>query len=66
MGHDDLELAAAELALAGKALRDERTLTWLRASARWAAAYIRSDAGDDTLNLYDTSAIAALAFALDA
>jgi hypothetical protein len=55
---DDLELGAAELALAGQTLGDSRAHHWLRASARWAHAYLRTEAGDDTLNLYDTSALA--------
>jgi glycosyl hydrolase family 9/cellulase-like Ig domain-containing protein len=55
---DDLELGAAELALAGQALGDPRADEWLRASARWARAYLATEAGEDTLNLYDTSALA--------
>jgi glycosyl hydrolase family 9/cellulase-like Ig domain-containing protein len=55
---DDLELGAAELALAGQALHDPRADHWLRAAARWAKAYLRTEAGDDTMNLYDTSALA--------
>jgi hypothetical protein len=55
---DDLELGAAELALAGQRLGDPRTGRWLQAGERWARAYLASEAGDDTLNLYDTSALA--------
>ena len=55
---DDLEWGAAELALAAQALGDPRADDWLRDSARWAAAYLDHEAGDDTLNLYDTSAVA--------
>ena len=55
---DDLEWGAAELALAGQALDDPRSETWLRDGARWAASYLDKEAGDDTLNLYDTSAVA--------
>ena len=55
---DDLEWGAAELALAGQALGDPRSDEWLRASARWAASYLDHEAGHDTLNLYDTSAVA--------
>jgi endoglucanase len=55
---DDLELGGAELALAAQALHDSRATTWLKASAHWAAAYLASEAGEDTLNLYDTSALA--------
>ncbi|MDX6592244.1 MAG: endoglucanase [Gaiellales bacterium] len=56
--HDDLELGAAELALAAQALGDPRAGRWLRQAARWARAYTASEAGGDTLNLYDTSALA--------
>lgn len=55
---DDLELATAELTRAGQLLGDPRTAAWLKASARWAQAYLRREAGADTLNLYDTSALA--------
>ena len=55
---DDLELATAELALAGQALGDSRAPAWLAASAHWAEAYLKHEAGSDTLNLYDTSALA--------
>ena len=55
---DDLELATAELALAGQQLGDPRAADWLKASARWAKAYLNHEAGSDTLNLYDTSALA--------
>lgn len=55
---DDMELGAAELALAGQALGDARAGDWLRASAHWARAYLSREAGGDTLNLYDTSAVA--------
>jgi hypothetical protein len=55
---DDMELAAAELALAGRKLHDPRTTRWLRAGESWARAYLAQEAGRDTLNLYDTSALA--------
>src|SRR5439155_252735 len=55
---DDLELAAAELALAGQALGDPRQDDWLHAAADWARTYLAREAGRDTLNLYDTSAVA--------
>jgi hypothetical protein len=55
---DDMELGAAELALAGQQLGDPRAGTWLAAGERWARAYLEHEAGDDTLNLYDTSALA--------
>jgi hypothetical protein len=55
---DDLELAAAEMARAGQALGDPRAPKWVRASARWASRYLGAEAGNDTFNLYDTSALA--------
>ena len=55
---DDLELGAAELALAAQALGDGRAATWRADAERWAAAYIARESGHDTLNLYDTSALA--------
>jgi hypothetical protein len=55
---DDLELGAAELTLAGQALGDPRTGGWLRAGEKWARAFLVKEAGKDTLNLYDTSALA--------
>ena len=39
-----------------QALGDPRAERWLRDGARWAAPYLDDEAGDDTLNLYDTSA----------
>jgi hypothetical protein len=50
--HDDLELGAAELALAAQALGDPRAATWIAAGMKWAGP------GEDTLNLYDVSALA--------
>jgi hypothetical protein len=55
---DDLELGAAELALAGQLLHDPRASKWLEAGAHWAHDYLAHEADDDTLNLYDTSALA--------
>ena len=55
---DDMEWGAAELALAGQALGDVRAAQWLRAGTTWAKAYLDQEAGDDTFNLYDTSALA--------
>jgi hypothetical protein len=49
---DDLELGAAELALAAQALGDPRGQAWIAAGMHWARA------GEDTLNLYDVSALA--------
>ena len=54
---DDLELAAVELARAGFLLGDRRSSGWLTTAGHWARAYIRQEAGSDTLNLYDVSAI---------
>lgn len=55
---DDLELGAAELALAAQKLRDPRAGGWVRAAAYWAGEYRKHEAGGDTLNLYDVSALA--------
>jgi hypothetical protein len=62
---DDMELGAAELALAAIALGDVRAVGWLAESARYADGYEHqavgggdTEAGDDTFNLYDTSALA--------
>jgi endoglucanase len=53
---DDMELGAAEIALAAEDLgRNPRP--YLRQAATWAAEYIAKDTGD-TFNLYDTSALA--------
>jgi endoglucanase len=54
---DDLELGAAELALAGQRLGDPRAAGWLTQSAHWAQQYLATGGGD-TFNLYDTSALA--------
>jgi hypothetical protein len=54
---DDLEYGAVELYRAGTLLGDGRAGGWLRDAARWAGAYLASDS-QDTLNLYDTSALA--------
>ena len=50
--HDDLELGGAELALAAQALGDPRAASWINAAMKWA------DPGEDTLTLYDVSALA--------
>jgi endoglucanase len=55
---DDLELAAAELARAALALGDRSAGRWVGRADHWAHAYLRKEAGHDTLNLYDTSALA--------
>jgi endoglucanase len=46
------------MARAGQALGDRRARHWIHASARWASRYISTETGDDTFNLYDTSALA--------
>ncbi|QUQ68697.1 glycoside hydrolase family 9 protein [Kutzneria sp. CA-103260] len=53
---DDLELGAAELALAGQALGDSRATGWATDAGKYAKAYIASS-NHDSLNLYDTSAL---------
>lgn len=54
---DDMELGAAELARAGFRLHDHRAQGWLRSAAFWARSYLSEEAGSDTLNVYDVSAI---------
>jgi endoglucanase len=63
--HDDLELGAVELynALAGLSappagLPKTDPNFYLQEAATWAKAYLGGEAGSDTLNLYDTSALA--------
>jgi endoglucanase len=53
---DDMELGAAEIALAAHRLH-AGPRAYVRDAARWAGAYIAKETGD-TLNLYDTSALA--------
>jgi endoglucanase len=53
---DDMELGAAEIALASGRL-GQNAGPYVRDAAKWAHAYIRDETGD-TLNLYDTSALA--------
>jgi endoglucanase len=53
---DDMELGAAEIALAARALGGNPR-PYVRDAATWARDYIDREAGD-TLNLYDTSALA--------
>ncbi|MCZ4121306.1 glycoside hydrolase family 9 protein [Streptomyces sp. H39-S7] len=52
---DDLAFGGAELALAAQKLGDPRAAGWLQQSATWAKAYGTTG---DTLNMYDTSALA--------
>jgi hypothetical protein len=54
---DDMEYGAVELARAGRLLGDSRADGWLRAAAHWASVYIANPPGE-SLNLYDTSALA--------
>ncbi|MBC3839920.1 glycoside hydrolase [Streptacidiphilus sp. 4-A2] len=58
--HDAMELGATEIALAQQDLGDSSaTYTpYLTQAATWASDYISSDSGQDTLNLYDVSALA--------
>ncbi|MEO3858384.1 glycoside hydrolase family 9 protein [Acrocarpospora sp. B8E8] len=55
---DDMELGGAQLALAAKRLGDHRAGAWLEQAAHWAGEYLAHEAGGDTLNLYDVSALA--------
>jgi endoglucanase len=52
---DDLALGWAELALAGKALGDQRTAAWTDQARRWAD---ETEGGDDGLTIYDVDALA--------
>jgi hypothetical protein len=54
---DDMEFGAAELARTGRLLGDQRAAGWLRDAAQFAKTYLTSDS-QETLNLYDTSALA--------
>ncbi|MFD8557063.1 glycoside hydrolase family 9 protein [Streptosporangium canum] len=54
---DDMELGGAEMALAAQRLEDPRAGEWLRQAAHWAGQYLEHEAGGDTLNLYDVSAL---------
>lgn len=56
---DDLAFGGAELALAAQRLHDPRADTWLGQAATWAKGH-QSEADADTLNMYDTSALADL------
>ncbi|MYS24137.1 endoglucanase [Streptomyces sp. DvalAA-14] len=56
---DDLAFGGAELALAAQKLRDPRASAWLAQAATWAKGH-QSEADADTLNMYDTSALADL------
>ena len=54
---DDMEFGAAELAIAGQALGDPRAAAGCATPRTGRSAYLASDS-QDTLNLYDTSALA--------
>jgi endoglucanase len=58
---DDMELGAAEIALAKQGLH-LRSAGFVAKAAHWAHAYLTRETGD-TLNLYDTSALAHTALA---
>ena len=53
-----MELGGTELALAARSLGDPRAGAWRDQAQRWARAYVARESGGDTLNLYDTSALA--------
>ncbi|WP_283133599.1 glycoside hydrolase family 9 protein [Rhizohabitans arisaemae] len=55
---DDMELGGTQLALAALRLGDNRLNGWVRDAAHWARQYLTHEAGGDTLNLYDVSALA--------
>jgi endoglucanase len=55
--HDDMELGAAEIALATQRLRLGSGASYVVDAARFAAGYIAGETGD-TFNLYDVSALA--------
>ncbi|HCT78201.1 MAG TPA: hypothetical protein DGT23_16825 [Micromonosporaceae bacterium] len=54
---DDMEFGATELAIAALRLKDPRGWHWRNDAAKWAQSYLDSE-HQDTLNLYDTSALA--------
>jgi endoglucanase len=58
--HDAMELGATEIALAQQALGAPSAtfMPFVTQAATWASTYIANDSGNDTLNLYDTSALA--------
>lgn len=55
--HDDMELAAAEIALAGQRLHVPGTGKYISQAAGFAKGYLAGETGD-TFNLYDVSALA--------
>jgi hypothetical protein len=57
--HDAMELGATEIALAEQDLGQSASASgYVKQAATWASDYIASDSGNDTLNLYDVSALA--------
>ncbi len=58
--HDAMELAATEIVRAEQDLGDAESSysSYLTQAATWASDYIADDSGQDTLNLYDVSALA--------
>jgi endoglucanase len=54
---DDMELGTVEAAIAARLLGDPRADAWLRQAAHWATVTMGSS-DQDSLNLYDTSALA--------
>jgi endoglucanase len=58
--HDAMELGATEIALAQQDLGDPSSTyqPYVSQAATWASDYVKSDSGNDTLNLYDVSALA--------
>jgi hypothetical protein len=55
---DDLAWAAAELALAGRRLDHPRTAEWLDSGILLAISHLENEDGADTLDVYDTGALA--------
>ena len=58
--HDAMELGATEIVRAEQALGNSESTysSYLTQAATWASDYIAADSGQDTLNLYDISALA--------
>ncbi|HET9170333.1 MAG TPA: glycoside hydrolase family 9 protein [Actinospica sp.] len=58
--HDAMELAATEIVRAEQDLGNSESSysSYLTQAATWASDYISADSGNDTLNLYDVSALA--------
>jgi endoglucanase len=58
--HDAMELAATEIVRAEQDMgaAESGYATYLTQAATWASDYISADSGQDTLNLYDVSALA--------